>query len=364
MDLFSSLKSFFKTGGTVIDNNVFRLHYKATSIILVAFSILVTARQYIGDPIDCIPEKQQIPENMLDTFCWVHSTFSLPDSWEKQIGEEVPYPGVDTTKKGQKRVYHAYYQWVCFVLFLQAILFYVPRYFWKSAENGRIKNLILGLNSPCLSEEVKNSNKKLLVEYLVANLNNHKLYFISYLFAEFLNFVNVIGQIYLIDCFLGGEFSSYGVKVLQFTGWDGSLRYDPMIHVFPRVTKCLFHKFGSGGSIELIDTMCILPINIINEKIYIFLWFWFIILAVLSGLVLAYRLVLIFWPKSRFLVTSSRARLVKHDNLHIVLSKFKLGDWLILDMLSKNLETLNFRDVVNDVARSLEVKFKEDFLHP
>ncbi|GFU17352.1 innexin inx2 [Nephila pilipes] len=355
MDLFSNLKSFFKTSGTIIDNNVFRLHYKVTSILLVAFSILVTARQYIGDPIDCITSQEKgIPENMLDTFCWVHSTFSLPDSWEKNVGEEIPYPGVGTTKNGQKRIYHAYYQWVCFVLFLQAILFYVPRYFWKSVENGRIKSLILGLNSPCLTEEVKNNNKKLLVEYLVTNLNNHTIYFMSFLFAEILNFVNVIGQIFLINCFLGGEFSAYGIKVLQFTGWDGSLRYDPMIHVFPRLTKCNFHKFGSGGSIELIDAMCILPINIINEKIYIFLWFWFILLATLSSLSLVYRLVIIFWPRSRFLVTSFRARLVSHDHLYSVLSKFKLGDWFILDLLSKNLESLNFKDVVNDVAERLD----------
>lgn len=37
-----------------IDNNVFRLHYKATVIFLVAFSLLVTSNQYFGDPIDCI----------------------------------------------------------------------------------------------------------------------------------------------------------------------------------------------------------------------------------------------------------------------------------------------------------------------
>ncbi|GBN74959.1 hypothetical protein AVEN_46172-1 [Araneus ventricosus] len=54
MDLLSVLKCFFKTDSITIDNIVFRLHYKATAITLVAFSILVTARQYIGDPIDCI----------------------------------------------------------------------------------------------------------------------------------------------------------------------------------------------------------------------------------------------------------------------------------------------------------------------
>ena len=44
------------------DNNVFRLHYKGTFIILVVASLLVTSRQYIGDPIDCIVE--EIPNNV------------------------------------------------------------------------------------------------------------------------------------------------------------------------------------------------------------------------------------------------------------------------------------------------------------
>lgn len=355
MDLFAGLKSFFKTDSTTIDNNVFRLHYKATAVILVAFSILVTGRQYIGDPIDCI-SKDDIPSDLLDTFCWIHTTFSLPDAWFKKVGEEVPYPGVDKYTPGEKRVYHAYYQWVCFVLFLQAILFYVPRYFWKAMEGGRIKNLILGLNSPILPEETKTSNRKLLVEYMAANLNNHSLYFMSYAAAEIMNFLNVVGQIFLMDAFLGGEFSTYGSKVIQFTGWDWSVRYDPMIKVFPRLTKCTFHRYGSSGDVQRHDAMCILPINIINEKIYVFLWFWFIVLAVASGIVLIYRVLIIFYPRARLMVTRSRARLANHDNLETIINKCKLGDWLLLDLLSKNLDPLNFRDVVNDLARRLEGK--------
>ncbi|KAF8773083.1 Innexin inx2 like protein [Argiope bruennichi] len=355
MDLFSSLKSFFKTDSTTIDNNVFRLHYKATSTVLVAFSILVTARQYIGDPIDCVPNSN-IPPNLLDTFCWVHSTFSVPSSWNKEVGVAVPYPGVDNSVDHKDRKYHAYYQWVCFVLFLQAILFYIPRYFWKVCEGSRMKNLILGLNTPCLDKEVKDKSKKLLVDYIIANLHNHNVYFTSYVFCEVMNFVNVIGQIYLIDTFLDGEFTKYGLKVIQFTGWEGAFRYDPMIHVFPRVTKCLFYVYGTGGSVEKKDTMCILPINIINEKIYIFIWFWFIILAVLSALVLVYRLVLVFWPNSRFMVTTCRARLVKHDHLRLVLSRASLGDWFILDMLSKNVDSMYYKEIIVDLADRLDGK--------
>ena len=70
-DVFGSVKGLIKLESICIDNNVFRLHYKATFIILVVASLLVTSRQYIGDPIDCIVE--EIPNNVssnLILFFW------------------------------------------------------------------------------------------------------------------------------------------------------------------------------------------------------------------------------------------------------------------------------------------------------
>ena len=45
------------------------------------------------------------------------------------------------------------------------------------------------------------------------------------------------------------------------------------------MTKCTFHKFGTSGNIEKHDALCILPLNIVNEKIYIFIWFWLLLLG-------------------------------------------------------------------------------------
>lgn len=137
---------------------------------------------------------------------------------------------MDKYSPGERRIYHAYYQWVCFVLFFQALLFYIPRYFWKAMEGGRCKNLILNLNSPILDEKVKGDNRKLLAEYLKRNVNNHNSSFIMYTVAEVLNFLNVILQMFIMDRFLGGEFSRYGWEVISFTEWDWSVRYDPMVN--------------------------------------------------------------------------------------------------------------------------------------
>jgi hypothetical protein len=45
-----------------------------------------------------------------------------------------------------------------------------------------------------------------------------------------------------------------------------------MAKVFPKVTKCTFFKYGPSGTVEKKDGLCVLPLNIINEKIYIFIW--------------------------------------------------------------------------------------------
>lgn len=104
---------------------------------------------------------------------------------------------------------------------------------------------------------------------------------------------------FLIDSFLGGEFFTYGIKVLELSQMDQENRYDPMVAVFPRVTKCTFHKFGPSGTIQEHDALCILALNILNEKIYIVLWFWFIILTIMSGMALAYSIAVVTLPSIR-----------------------------------------------------------------
>lgn len=324
---FKGVKGFIKPQTCIIDNHVFRLHYRASSLLLLIFSALVTARQYFGDPIDCI-SKDDIPSELLDTFCWIHTTFSLESAWNKTVGTEVPYPGVDKYTPGEKRVYHAYYQWVCFVLFFQAILFYIPHYVWKAIEAGRIKAIRSSLSEPIQKFSEKQEQKQLLVQYLDNSKTHHTGPFYCYVACEIFNLVNVISQMLMMDKFLGGQFSTYGWQVLQFTEWDWSVRYDPMIKVFPRLTKCTFHRYGSSGDVQRHDAMCILPINIINEKIYIFLWFWFYFLAVISLLTLVYRFTTIASTKVRAHLLHQRAMsLADRKDIDTIVGQTDIGDW-------------------------------------
>lgn len=92
-----------------------------------------------------------------------------------------------------------------------------------------------------------------------------------------------------MDKFFDGDFFKYGLKVMNLADMPQEKRFDPMVYVFPRVTKCIFHKYGASGSIQKHDALCILPLNIVNEKTYIFIWFWYIILSILLLALVIYR---------------------------------------------------------------------------
>ena len=115
--------------------------------------------------------------------------------------------------------------------------------------------------------------------------------------------------------FLGYEFSTYGLKVIKFSEMDLEERVDPLAVVFPKVAKCNFFKYGASGSVERHDGLCVLPLNIINEKIYIFLWFWFILLTTWTvSYFCCYRLVTILARYIGFLESSFNLVILTNRN--------------------------------------------------
>lgn len=43
--------------------------------MLIVFSILVTSKQYFGDPINCDVVDDR--KTVIDTYCWIYGTFTI-----------------------------------------------------------------------------------------------------------------------------------------------------------------------------------------------------------------------------------------------------------------------------------------------
>ncbi|KAF0299509.1 Innexin shaking-B [Amphibalanus amphitrite] len=364
LDIFRGLKSFIKVSHVKTDATVFRIHYSVTVLILISFSLLVTTRQYVGNPINCIHSKD-IPEDVVNTFCWIHTTYHVPSAFNLKVGKtpgdlgEIVYPGIGKPKDPDDVRYIKYYQWVCFCLFFQAILFYIPRWLWKNWEGGKIHSLLLDMDIGLVADVEKKQKKKMLLDYLHINLCHHNWWFYKYFFCELLALANVVGQIFLIDRFFDGEFLTLGLDVIAYAEQDPELRIDPLVRVFPRMTKCIFRKYGPSSNIEVLDVLCILPLNIVNEKLYLFLWFWFLILAGLTLLNSMARLLLMVSPKLRAVSLQMRLRFVSRDAISVIIRRSRIGDWFLLYMLGQNMDAVIFSEVMCDLARRLGHKGKD-----
>merc|ERR1711976_1083536 len=167
---------------------------------------------------------------------------------------------------------------------------------------------------------------------------------------------NVIGQIYFTDRFLGYQFTTYGTDVVRMTTLDPKDRADPMNVVFPKVTKCTFRTYGPSGTLQTHDSLCILALNIINEKIFVFLWFWFVILAVISAISFLYRIAIISSLDLRVKVIMKKLHNRVNENMlrgvltcpdHDWLDQ--IGDYWVMFLLSRNLPAIAMKELLEEL---------------
>jgi len=77
---------------------------------------------FTGNPIECLNAEFKDKIHVINTYCWITSTYTIPHLHGRPVGTHVVAPGVGPYVHGEHEVqFHNYYQWVPFVLFLQVI---------------------------------------------------------------------------------------------------------------------------------------------------------------------------------------------------------------------------------------------------
>ena len=295
------LVDLLKSHDTVTDHTVFRMHYRYSVALIALCSVLVGANQYFGDPISC-KNTSALPGGMLNTYCWIHGTWTIAELNTNRWVTELSHPGMGRfNPRVHTKIHHRYYQWVPIMLALSALAFYVPRQIWKAAEGGAIHNMVQGLKFPNYRD--KKADQKAvdsLFHYVSYDRRRHQVRAYTFIVCEVLNLAGIITQWFLADALLNGEFTTYGSRFFAYyRGADDESAVNPADLIFPKMGSCSFKQYGRSGSIESVETMCILPQNIVNEKIALVIWLWFIILGILTLLSILFRVLLLFVPPVR-----------------------------------------------------------------
>ena len=295
------LKDFLKSiKRTSIDDYVDRLNYYYTAMLLTFFAILTCAKQTIGKPIECMmpAEYPSTWNDYVRGYCYVSSTYFVP------INE------TSTLATRQEKMVHGYYQWVPFILIIQALLIYLPNLAWKTFQNAQtidMRHVVEKAKSlRFLMGEEHQTGLKEITQYLRERLQHQKTKHGSSLAgfgwksaaAHIVAKVLTVGVIYLQLQFINTNFGPEPDSLWGFTMMHQGLTNNRWNEsgVFPRVTFCDFKQPIWGGKFPQRTVQCVLMVNMLNEKIFIFVWLWLAVSLVLSIFDIFYTFITLFAP--------------------------------------------------------------------
>ncbi|CAF0804780.1 unnamed protein product [Brachionus calyciflorus] len=311
-----------------------RINYKYTVAVLVIFAIIVTNRQFGTKQIHCwIPAYfTRNYEEYINDICWVSNTYYISLDQKLPEAEQI-----------RKSFELKYYQWVPFILLSQAFFFYIPHIAWRALSRRSgidIRDIVEAASNYKSVDKYENRQK--YMTYMLTAVDQYvddprrrketrRTLFIKrilsviccisgkflgnylmvlYLFIKLAFIANCISQLFVLNLLLGHEFHKFGFelldKIINGKGWDTGSR------IFPKISMCDFRirEVGNPKVSHRYTVQCVLPINLFNQQIFTFIWFWYgivLIVNIYSLCVWTYR----FLPSKRLRYITRRIEIMR-----------------------------------------------------
>ncbi|KAK6023782.1 innexin-3 domain protein, partial [Ostertagia ostertagi] len=243
-----------------VADSVDYLNYYVTSIMFAFFALAISAKQYFGSPIQCwVPSEFRAGwEKYAEDYCFIANSYYVP------FDEEIP---VDIE---HRKDHISYYRWVPIMLASTAIN---PREFLKEAEKARYavgekRDKEIESLANYFMETVAVFQPDLKGKRYSSPRSGYNATLL-YLFTKAAYVTNICVQIVILNHFLGQNYLNWGYEmtsnIVQGNEWKET-------EVFPRIRRL--------ANLQRHTVQCVIMMNMINEKLYLFLYFWMFFLGI------------------------------------------------------------------------------------
>jgi len=269
------------------DEHVDRLNHRVTVGFILLGVLITSTTSFVMNRISCwLPTELKHGSYIkyIENYCWITNTYYVHSN-------VTPPHAIEDRRRAEI----CYYQWMPILLLLMALCFYIPRLFWRSfnihcgidIQNLIKKSAISSKDSTKTATQMfdyycqthcqsKPSSLSLITfsAYIRRNKRRGNYLFSLYILTRFLYLINSILQLILLNILLGHRGNAWllDINIMKSIFRHGNPLLDSPY--FPRVTLCDV-PIREIAEIHRYTIQCALPINILNEKIFLALSFWF-----------------------------------------------------------------------------------------
>lgn len=370
---FSRLSPFKEI---TIDDGWDQLNRSFMFVLMVICGTVVTVRQHTGNIISC-NGFTKFDGTFTEDYCWTQGLYTIREAYHHNL-MNVPYPGIipediplclgkDCNTSGRtSRVYHLWYQWIPFYFWLAAAAFFMPYLIYKRYGFGDVKPLIGMLYNPvdgeeCVSADAEKASIWLYHRFCIY-MNEHSMY-ANFMERHGIGLLVVITKVlYLVisvmlmvltaEMFELADFKRYGIVWAQ--QWP-----DPPANVtgikdllFPKMVACEIKRWGPTG-LEDENGMCVLAPNVINQYIFLILW-WSLVFVIISNvfnvIIGLIKLAFIYGSYRRMIAS---AFLKDDPRYKAVYYKIGTSGRMILNSLSASISPAAFAKIMDNICPRL-----------
>lgn len=167
----------------------------------------------------------------------------------------------------------------------------------------------------------------------------------------------VIANMYLLEVVFRGFWFVYAPAIAMLfrrdlAGWSAATAI-----LFPKQTKCEHFIYGPSGSIQTRDYGCMLALNILNDKIFAFVYLWLLGLLFVSLLNVGYSTICMASATFRMKVLSAQVRPMRADQVLMVTNRAAIGEWFMLHQMGRNMHSTVFKDIMKSLVQFKAEKY-------